>query len=242
MEDSTKTFLDKIQGLNDKKIEVFSLSQKKKIDCSPLSFKQQKDLISTIADGSVGALKFQKHINDLILTNTGQDLKITDKLPIVLALRVNAIGGDIKFDDVIVDFQQSVKKAEKLKFKDKITIKGDVTINVEVPTLKQETQVINTLIESIKKDGDAVAKSVGDIYTYEIAKYITSVEFGEETLKFQDISVRDRIKIVENLPLSLNKQVVDFIQNIRKIENDILVVDVDGEVKSFDIDVTFFDG
>jgi hypothetical protein len=82
---------------------------------------------------------------------------------------------------------------------------------------------------------------LSEIYTYEITKYIKSLAVGEDIVQFSDISVRDRVKIVNNLPLSINKQIVEFIQDIKEKETDVLKVEIDGEVHQIDIDITFFD-
>lgn len=243
MEDSVKSFLDKIQELKDKKIKVDVISAGKQAECSSLTFKQQKDIISTIADGAVGALKFQKIVNDIIIANTGNnDLKVTDKLPIILKLRMDAIGNTVKIDQNEVNLVPVLEKASKNKVKYTKTVKGAVQIDLEVPTLVEENKIIQVVIETLKKDGDAeFGKSVGNIYTYEIVKYIKKIAFGEQELIFSDVPTRDRYKIVENLPLSVNKEIISFIQMMKSKENDILTVSVGGEDKIIDIDVSFFD-
>ena len=124
MEDNVKTFLEKIQELKDKKIKVSVNSGGGVIDCSPLSFKQQKDLISTIADGPIGALKFQKYLNDIIIKNTGLNtLLTTDRVLLILQLRIDAIGDTLKIGDVDVDLTQVIPKISNLKHKTTKTLK-----------------------------------------------------------------------------------------------------------------------
>jgi hypothetical protein len=243
MDDTTKSFLEKVQELKEKKIKVPARSSGDIIDCSPLTFLQQKNLISTIAEGSIGSLRFQKHLNDIILSNTGKDdLRASDRLPIILHLRTHSVGFEVKFGDIAVDISENVKSSKNLKVVSKASISGDFTINLEDPLIKDENQVISAIIDLVKKDGpDDIGKSVGNIYTYEIVKYIKSIRFGEDELVFRDIPVRDRVKIVENLPLSRNKEIIQFIQSIKQQESELLQVNVDGEEKYFEIDVSFFD-
>lgn len=243
MEENVKSFLDKIQDLKQEKSKVRVLSSGKDVECSFLTFKQQKDLISTIADGSVGSLKFQKIINDIIIANTdNNELKVTDKLPFILKLRIDSIGKIFKIDEHEVDLEKVLEKVNKLKPK---TIKslGDVVlVELESPTLSQENKVIQTSIEIVKKDGDdELGKSIGNIYTYEIVKWIKSVKLGDTVINFQDIPVKDRYKIVDRLPLTLNKDIILFIQDLKSKESDALTVVVDNVEKTIDIDVSFFD-
>lgn len=121
-------------------------------------------------------------------------------------------------------------------------ITGNVEIELEVPTLVAENQVISTCVDILKKEADKdVGKSLSEIYTYEITKYIKSLTVADDVINFSDISVRDRVKIVNNLPLSINKQIIEFIQEIKQKETDVLKVEIDGELHQIDIDITFFD-
>jgi hypothetical protein len=244
MDDNVKNFLDKIQEIKEKKIKVEVLSTGKEIDSTPLSFKQQKDLISTIADGTIGTLRFQKIINQIIIDNTGDSLlRVTDKLPIILKLRSESIGKDAKIGDEKVDLNKIIGKIVKSKkIKQSETISGDIKVNLEVPLLTQENTIIQATIDAIKKDGDDMGKSIGSAYTYEIVKYIREIEFDGGSIIFIDIPIKDRVKIVDNLPISINQKVIDFIQNINKIEKEWLTVEINGDKKTLDIDVSLFDG
>ena len=244
MDDNVKNFLDKIEQLKDEKIKVDVLSTGKKVESESLTFKQQKDIISTITDGIVGPLKFQKNLNDIIIENTNsKELKIIDKLLIVVQLRIDSIGSSIKVGNKQYDvLNDVVEKLKKVKHNLTKKITGAVEIELEIPTLTSENQVISTCIDVLKKESDKdVGKSLSEIYTYEITKYIKSLTVGDDIIQFSDISVRDRVKIVNNLPLSINKQIIEFIQEIKQKEVEVLKVEIDGEVHQIDIDITFFD-
>lgn len=243
MEDNVKSFLDKIQELKETKSKVHVLSTGKQIDSTPLSFKQQKELIGTIADGSLGALKFAKFINEIITTNTGNnDLKITDKLPIILKLRIDAIGKTSKVDGHEINLEEVLEKAKALKFETTKTIDDKIQVVIEIPTIVQESKIVQASIEAVKKEGETeLGKNIGNIYTYEIIKYIKTIKFDELELKFQELPIKDRFKVVDNLPVTLNQEIIKFIQDIKVKENEALTVSVDDEEKTIDINVGFFD-
>jgi uncharacterized protein (UPF0218 family) len=67
------------------------------------------------------------------------------------------------------------------------------------------------------------------------------VKFGENEIVFADTPVKDRVKIVENLPLSINKEIIKYIESFKEDEQSHLKVTINGEEKAFDIDVSFFD-
>lgn len=244
MEDNIKNFLEKVNQLKSDNLKVDVISKNTKIDCEPLTFKQQKDIISTITDGITGPLKFQKNLNDIIVENTkNKELTVVDKLLIVLQLRKDSIGTVIKTKTSEFDVLDSViDRVKKIKHQLGMTINGDISIELEVPTLTSESQIINACIESVKRGSDKdVGKSLSDIYTFEIVKYIKTVSIKDDTLNFQDLSVRDRVNVVNNLPLATNKQIIDFIQNIKQTEIDALTYNSEDGDAVVEIDVSFFD-
>ena len=242
MKEDIHSFLDKMQDMVEN-VDVYAPSPGKKITSKQLSFKQQKNLLSTIAEGAVGILKFQKTINDIIIENTGNDeLLVTDKLPIILKLRIDSIGSGLKFGDDVVDITENLSNAEKLVFPKLTPIKGELTATLRIPTLKEESQIISVAMEFLKKDGDKEAgKAIGNMYVFEIVKFIEKIKIADKELVFADLTVKDRLKIVESMPLSVNTKIVEFIESIKKIENESLDIEVDGDKKRIDIDVSFFD-
>jgi hypothetical protein len=242
MEDNVKSFLEKIKELKEQTVKVYVGSLKKEVDSLHLSFKQQKDLIGTIGDGNLGALKFQKVLNLAVLDNVGNDtLLVTDKLPVIIKLRSESIGNLVKRDDIDINLEDVLKNLKNIKYPKSKTIKGNITIELQIPTIKEETKVIQTALESLKQDETDIGKSIGNIYTYEIVKYINKIKFGEDELLFSAIPVKDRFKVVDNLPLSTNKEIIEFIQDIKVKESEALEYNVNGETKVLEIDVSFFD-
>jgi hypothetical protein len=244
MDDNVKLFLDKINELETENLKVDVISTGKKIECEPLTFKQQKEIIATITEGIVGALRFQKVINDAVLENTSnKTLTIVDKILIAVQLRANSVGTVIKFDgeghDVLNDVIEKLKSIKPITSKN---IKGVINVDLEIPTLIAENQIITACVDTLKKDSDKdIGKSVGDIYTFEIVKYIKNISIGEDAIDFSNLSIRDRIKIVNNLPLSLNKEITLFIQAFKLLENDALTVRINNSDRLIDVDVAFFD-
>jgi hypothetical protein len=238
MEDNVKSFLDRIQELGDKKTKVYIPSLKKDIECQQLSFKQQKDLISTIGDGSIGSLKFQKLINDIIVENTeNTNILVSDKLSIILKLRIDTIGSKIKKDDDDIDILPLLENVKKIEHSLAKVITGSVTVELQVPNLVSESKIIQAAIDSVKKDSSELGKTIGNIYTYEIVKYVDKVGIGSDILELSLLPIKDRYKLIDNLPLSINKEIISFIQELKNLEKEALKY---GD-KSLDIDVSFFD-
>jgi len=106
MENNVKNFLDSIQDLKNTKFKANRISTGEKFDCVPLSFKQQKNIISTFTEGTVGVLKFQKILNDIIMENTElNDWLVVDKIPVILKLRTESLGHIVKTSEGEIDIK-----------------------------------------------------------------------------------------------------------------------------------------
>jgi hypothetical protein len=242
MDNNVKNFLESIQDLKNTKFKVNRITTGEKVDCVPLSFKQQKNIISTFTEGTVGVLKFQKMLNDIIIENTGNnDWLVVDKIPVVLKLRKESLGDIVKTSDGEIDIRD-IKILEKIDIPLQHIVEGAVTVELDTPTLSEENKVINYAIDILKKDGEKdVGKNLTNLFTFEIVKFVKSVKFGEKSLSFSELSIKDRISVIENLPLSINQDIAKFIDKIKEIDRTQTKVVIDGEEKSFDIDITFFD-
>jgi hypothetical protein len=245
MQTDIKAFLDEIETIKPSNLSTFILSKGKDAPCQPLTFKQQKQLISTISEGLVSPLKFQKALNDIIIENTSEkNLQILDRALIALEMRKASIGSVIKHEDIEYDVLDSmILKLKNLKFTPSAVYTSGVSVEVEIPTLETENQILSACMDLLKKEGDKdVGKSLSELYTYELVKYIKSVQLNDIEVSFKNISVKDRVTIVNTLPLTINKEITTFIQTLKTEESDALSFeDTEGNVRYLNIDVSFFD-
>lgn len=209
---------------NDLKITVTS----GEIVFTPLTLKQQKDLLSTAVSGVRGAIEFQKVLNNTIIENSDTDEIFTiDRAKICLFLRRQSLGDDVKVGEEILNIDKFIGKVDSVKREFKMESKateGGVTLSLKVPTLKEENAVISRcLVELDKaKDLNESSKAFGVIYLYELIKYIESVKVGEEVAVFTDLKIAERVEIIENLPLTVYKQLSTFFKAFTAYENEIL--------------------
>ena len=113
---STSDFLDKLSSLkNDFKVYVPSV--KKEVVASPITLKQQKDIISTTVNGVLGALQFTETINNVILDNVeGSDFFAFDRVPVTVDDQT------IIFNDLKVLDRVKIVEQLPLELYEKITI------------------------------------------------------------------------------------------------------------------------
>lgn len=227
-------FLDKIQTIEQEKIQSVILSSGKSISLSPLNLKQQKKLISINADELKSGVSFYRVINEILIESSGlDDLLVCDRPLLSLVLRKNSLGekyGSINLQtiiDKIINYKPQYKKTSTVNF-------NNLTVEVAIPTLVEENKIIKRLESLITQD---LTDSIGLLYSHEIVKYIKSASIDDLNLEFSEMIVADRISILEKLPLALTKQIVTFIEEYKKTEIELLTV----ESSVVEIDSYLFD-
>ena len=228
MSTSTSDFINKLSELK-KEFKVFLPSIKKEVSAKQINLKQQKDIISTAVNGVLGALQFSKAVNELIIENVDSDNMYTfDRIPALLALRVESLGDKIKLDSGdIVSLNDSLERAKDVPPFDlvkKVKI-GSIKVELRIPSLQEENVILKRCIQEIDNlKSEDLSKAMGLIYIFELIKTIKSVEVEEEVVDFNELKVVDRVKIVEQLPLELYDDITSFLTPIVKFEENILTV------------------
>jgi hypothetical protein len=222
------SFLDSIKEIKDQTIEVI-LPSTSKINLKVLNLKQQKDIISCVADGITGLISFNRILNEVVANaSNNNDLLSIDRVPAIIALRANAHGPNYKTtEDITIDLNAVISKFST--YKPAITAAklehSGVVASVKVPKLSYENSIISKLEAEVKKNGEDNSKNLGSIYIYEIIKFVENVQYNDLVINFNDLSIKDRVTILEGLPLALNKQVITFIEDLKRVEKDMLTVD-----------------
>lgn len=124
------------------------------------------------------------------------------------------------------------------------------TINLQVPTIFEDSRYNNLLINALapykKKQSinDVNLGSVTDLYqVYELLKYIVSFEFNNQTYNFSQYSIQDRIKFINNLSQITIEEIKEYIkENVKNAEEKALeIINVTtGEKATADINTIFF--
>jgi len=238
MEASLKDFLDKLDSIETEKLSCYILSDPKVIELEPLNIKQQKELIKQTMHGVKSIVRFTRALNNTVLNSSQNDsLLVCDKAPILVELRKNAIGNMFRGIDLVQISNQYKKSKPNFKFQDKISYKG-ITIHVCIPTIQYDNTLLSSLDNLIKDGENNSSENLDIVYTYEIIRFIKSVEVDNTIVDFTEITnFKDKSNIFERLPLHINKLVIDFIEQYRAQERELLTTD-EGTV---DIDVDFFD-
>lgn len=200
-----------------------------------LTHKQQRKILSTNFDPVEIPAKLANIYTDYLsesvyMTDDPVDLAhvitLETKPYFINALRVLSFGStyyhkgeayelySIKEEDLIPSARPHTIIANKFK------------INLQVPTIFEDSRNNNLLINALgpykkkKSLNDLSISAVSDLYQlYEILKYIVSFEFGGQVYKFNQYSIQDRIKFLNNLSQVTIEEIKEYIKNtVKKAE------------------------
>ncbi len=242
MSSTAKSFLNKLKDINDAntvKVKVPSID--KSVEFKLASVGQQKALLRTAFEGVDGVITRSIAANNIIIDNavSEEEFLIIDKPAIFIALRKESIGSKIKVEDKEYDLNDAKPiNMEDIKLSQDIE-HDEIKVSVKVPTLAADNEAAAKLaveFAKFKSVDDKLKQSVDIVIAYESIKYIDRVAVGEDVIKFTDISVHERVELVNNLPLALNNMIINYIGGVKEIIDKSLTV---AEEVVVEIDASF---
>jgi len=233
---SVSSILSKLNDLNNSNlISVYVPSARKEMSFKPLSVKQQKDLIKSGLDGALSGITISNIIGEIILDNTVEkyDFLVTDKLPILIALRKQSFGNTfvLKEDDTETEFNLDDILTNKLNysFDTQVEVKlanSEVVAYVDVIKIQDDIKINEYQLEKLRKNKDeAISETVGSMFIYEIIKFVTKILIGADELDLTTLPIKDRLTVIESVPVTLNNSILEYIQQFRKEEAQYVTVD-----------------
>ena len=227
--------LTKLRDISDTNlVDIFVASQNRIIKFRQLSIKQQKDLFKTGLDGVAAGLTLSEEITNIIYTNSMENVEfsIFDKIPIIVKLRANALGTNCILpnnnnNNQNINFEQLIAKNIKLPLPEDYTkhivFESEIELDISYPSLEKDSKINRSHLDKAKKQ-EGISDAIGNLYIYEIAKYIDNITIEQETINCNLLAVKDLVNIIENLPAKLNEEVINFMSKLRKSEEDYLTV------------------
>ena len=244
-------------------------SLEKDVKFCEINTSQQKRLIKSIVDSPVYNTEFIQTFRDVLRENCTDDvdideLTVIDKLLLALGLRISCVGNMIDLEiqpdpeeepkAVPVDLMKVYDSAKKALTNIKAEMFEDKLFVVEcnVPTigteyrLEREFRVDNENIEI--ETNKELRDTIGEAFIDEVVKYVSDVSLksgdGITEITWNKFNFADRIQVVESFSTSLLKDIISFINNVKKETNKVEIAKFAVKKKKYDrrltIDGSFF--
>lgn len=217
----SENVLEQLKGIKNQ-IEIKLSSKDKLVSFTPLTLKQQKDILDNLSTSATTIITFFNNTTKIIQQNILEEvtLYVTDRPNILISLRNNI---DSNYNDI--DLSKLIEKNKKVKSIDlNTTIETrDFTFNVKVPTLDKDIKVNEFLIKNYK-DENAV---IGKLYVNEVVKFIDTIIIKETdtVINFNELPVKKLFEITENIESHNFKEIYEFIQLVRNHEKELVTLD-----------------
>lgn len=254
---SSDLLLQKLQELGQKTIDVYLPSQKKLVKFKPLNIKQQKDVIKASLDKNIPGVSFNQVLNNIILSNLlDQSIQplVADRPSIAIALRKDIFGtkiknaiktSDLNDETGEFDIENIVNTNLPLDFVASKTLTvGTLSVGIKIPTLVDDNKVnkeIQKNLSHLVEKENTLKEVIGELFVYEIAKFVDFIEVvGVERVNFSDLTVLSQIKLLENLTADINKQIMDYIEEVRLFEKKYLSFTQNNTEYIINLDAAFF--
>lgn len=253
---SSNSVIDKIKQIAvTNKVNTYARTANVDVSFLPLTIKQQKNIIKTALDVVLSPITFSITTTEIIKENiqSKTNLSIIDKPLILLALRTNSLGSSYVIDGEekgIVDLTECLKKREAVNIADlSETLTFDnLEITTKVPSLEEDYRInldCKRVLDSRKSnDNDKVKDLIGEVYIYEIIKFIDNIKVTidnkTDEIKFNILSINQKVETVESLPMAVTTKLIQSIANIRKVESEPLKVLVGDKEVTINLDTSFF--
>ena len=226
--------------------EVFIPSLQKNVMFRQINTSQQKRLLKAIIDSPAYNTEFIFALRQIIAENCVDsidvnNLTIYDKMIIAMTMRAMSISNDLdmtftipKTKDVaeqkitrrmslkdLIDTALKTIKIEDIIIKDE---RGIYEIYCSLPTIYDEFKLEDELRKNVMtieiKNENELRNTIGEVFINEIVKYVKKIIIRsnneENTIDLKDVKFAERIKIIESIPAQINKQIIEYINNIVK--------------------------
>lgn len=246
--------LSKAVGIETTNSKIVSNGKTASFKC--LNVKQQKELLKTALEGILSPISFYTVANQIIKTNQVESnvLFTVDRPLVLLNLRKVSVGDvyeiNLREQKLQINISDLIDKANCLSFSpedyNKEIAHANVILVTKIPTLDEDT-AINSQLKKIfdkVKEEDKLKEIIGELFVVELIKFIKCIKFKtddkENIINFNDLTLEQKIKAFEALPMSLNYDFVNFVKSYRNVENSVFEIDYKGEKITIPLDSSFF--
>jgi hypothetical protein len=225
--------LYKLNEINfDDTIKVFVPSLNRVAPFKPLSLQQQKEILKAgISSEFFNILEFNAAFNQIIEQNSLEKniYRLSDRSVIAIAFRNKFTAQPLELDGSKIDLKQFENKQinfDEDAFGEFHLEEGPLKITSQSPLLSLDQTITKIQLTKIKNTANLdLTNIIGEMYVFEILKYIKSVQIGDIAQDLNLLSIEDRLKIIEQLPASIITKLNNLItEKFKKPEDDYLTI------------------
>jgi hypothetical protein len=239
-------FNEVLQEINSSKstLTSYSPSRKENVDILPLTLSQQKSIIESSADSTLGALFFNNTFFKIFKQNIKGDITkydTIDRVNFSLQLR-SQLSNTYTVNDVKVNLTDIIQRNKSINYEltEQKVSSDNFTFTIKNPSLTLDDKINTLLLNRYKNENINSTKMktlISDIYVYEILKFIPKLKINDKEIDLhQDIT--NAATIIESIDGNRFNDIMVYINKVRDTEK--LFTAIPGTNYSIDIIPGFF--
>lgn len=215
--------LKELQAVEDDSIiNVLVPSVNRLVKFKPLSVKQHHEILKCGIDGISGSIKLASILNKVVIDNSLEtiDFMAYDTEWVLLNLRIANVGASVTLEEKIYNLNDLTRNVTPFEYTTEVSYK-DINVQLSVPTSKQDIEISEACYKDFSKgniEDKKVSDTISSMLSFEIAKFIKTITVKDTIIDFKSISITDKRKILDSLPLIINNKITDFIAKYRNHE------------------------
>lgn len=218
-----KSLIEELKQLNESDcFNVLVPSQGRQTKFRAFSVKQHKDLVKSLLDGVEGTVSMYKVFNDIIFENCLEDVEFVlyDRNKILVDLRKQCVSESIKIEGTEYSLDTLPEFNFNFDIERQFTYKG-IKVSTSIPTLKEDSRITEKSIIEFSKyssEDKKIGNSLNILLVYELMKFINSIKIEDTLINFSEIGTFDKKAVIDNLPLKLNNDILEYIAQFKEYE------------------------
>jgi len=245
--------------------EVYLPSLQRNVSFKQLNTEQLKKILKASIDSPVYKTQFTLTCNNLIKENildssvNVNNLNIFDKLLFLLKTRIECITPEYTF--YLTEEEMSEYSLTEESYTVNISdaynrfVSNNPTYNEQkfninnceivatLPNILTENKLEQELHENLNlqiNSTDELRNTIGETFVNEITKYIKTLTVNQTSVDLNDLSFKERIKIVEQLSAPLINQILKYIESYREIIKSLTTYSINNLEKEIAFNATIF--
>ena len=224
MSDKFKDILEEIKGSRSI-LKAYAPSKGEEVEISPLTLAQQKLIIETSSDNTLGVLFFNNIFYKILKENVSGDIKqfnTVDRVNLTLVLRQH-LKNEINVGESEIDLSGILKRNSSIEYniKPKTIKTGDFILSVEAPDLNIDNFINTHLLNKYKSttfDENKLKNLISDLYACEILKFIKKIQINDKEVDLHT-ELSQSLKLIESIDGVHFQPVTDYINKVRELES-----------------------
>lgn len=235
---SNNNFNDILQEINSTKttFDAYAPSTESNVQFLPLTLAQQKNIIETSVDSSIGALFFNNTFYKILKQNIKDDISkynTIDRVNFALQLRSQLSDTYVKNDSKISLKDLIVKnKTINSKVSTNEITSSNFIFTVQVPNLTLDDKVNTILLNKYRNEninGGKLKTLISDLFVFEILKFITKLKVNDKEINLHE-DLNASANLIEKIDSIHLVKVTNYINDVRDIEKSLATSSVSVDI------------